>query len=305
MNRTKLSPIPQKPGFLKREKEKFLATEKGPDQFGHFDKVLTNMGQKHGIKLVGKPLFERFGGSAGSKVSLKPSNALLRLLLNMTKRTERSDLGANLYAAAMVVEGTKNQLPHVKQAAAEFMSMVTEQNGEVLYTPQLVKLVHIIAHPEETKPQENPPGPVATIQVSVATPPEAKTAPLDPYESDKKQLLDKRNAPPESLPNMPDHARVASAVNSLENQAVAHRLATRGQLTAQEAASYLLKQLAPFDSPDHLQTLGKLLDESPLLAMVHEPVANALVDHYLLSQKLAAAKANAELDQLSADLDTL
>ena len=140
---------------------------------------------------------------------------------------------------------------------------------------------------------------------SAAQEPDTDDAPLDPYEADKKQLLDKRNAPPESLPNMPDYARVASAVNSLENQAVAYRLAKNDQLTAQEAADYLIKQLAPYDNPDHLHALGKLLDESPLLAMVHEPVANALVDHYLVSRKSVAAKANAELDQLSTDLDTL
>ena len=152
MKRTSSSPVASAPSHRDREKEKILATRHGPDQFKHLDKVLTNMGRKHGSKMACKPLYERFSGAAGNRISRKYSNVLVRLALRTSKRRESTRLGTNYYLAAMNI-ATSDQLPHVKKAAEEFMTMVVQQNGELLYTPQLARLVNILAHPEETKPQ--------------------------------------------------------------------------------------------------------------------------------------------------------
>ena len=306
MKRTSSQTAVRAPGYAEREKEKFLATRHGPDQFKHLDKVLSNLGDKHGEELLNKPLYERFAGAKGNKVSRKPSNFVFRVLQRLTKHDESVQLGTNYYAAAMGM-ATSQQPPHVQQAADEFMAMVTRQNGELLFTPELANLVYILGNPEATRPQQHAPAPAATtVQAPVETPQASETPAQDPYEQAEEQLLKKCKLSPsqESLVNMHDYARVASVVDHLENQSVAYRLAHGGRdITATDAAAYILKHLAPVDSPTHVQDLGKLLNDSPLVHMVHPPVAQALIEHYVVSAKSAWEKASNDFDELSAEID--
>lgn len=218
--------------------------------------------------------------------------------------------------------------PIAKQAAralTESLPKKREDNQTVRYDKKLYELAKRIANPQQYEHElkvETPAPTGVAIAPTVDQAPTSETSAADAQDAEEQKLLAKHALLKQSdfqaaLDHLPDFARVKTAVEALKAQAIAYQMANNQEITAKEAATYLIKALAPFDSADHVSALGDLLNNSPLLGLVHEPVAKALIEHYLVSRNEAAnadaavaseldmawSQLHATVNQLGDDLD--
>jgi len=187
-----------------------------------------------------------------------------------------------------------NEHPIAKKAAEEFSALLPKQNSDsqtAKYQPQMLDLAKRMANPtayEHELETEIPAQPLAAAEPPVIQQPAAEAPAPDPFETTRQELLDRRSQlqkTPSANEGLPHFADVVAAVEAVKQQEQQHFVVHSARFTPQRFADELIKKLAPPGSPDRAKQLENLMAKSPLLPLVDEPVAEALLEKYRDSLK--------------------